>query len=379
MNNLIRFLALTTILSLLAGRTHAQQTNPTDKFTKAGEHTDDRGLLLGMYFPAAGENWNSLQDGKWVPEISDAPHGQYLTFWVSKGGDSVKIQMISGLLVPRDSGFWRIGSQVVKSTKAPESNYDEQFWAAPILDKPQMPETDTGIDGKSVRLLTYIGTEYISYSFHWQGGAGDWEYVYPHVAAIDTLTKDKTVEQVLGPAISTSYKRKAKALDHVNEEHQNEPCGCCTGSEDEWGITHVRDHWQVFARFHYGTSSSCAQGSMDEVLATTLQKRLAAGGTLGRPWEVLRQEAEALMKTEPGSVQHLFVSPRLDLLVALGTHGLAVLGVENLHLRSVLKGQEFDAASIPVMEQWSLGRFVSGWDAVIQKEQPAEIPNTENP
>jgi len=118
---------------------------------------------------------------------------------------------------------------------------------------------------------------------------------------------------------------------------------------------------------------------MDEVLATTLQKRLAAGGTLGRPWEVLRQEAEALMKTEPGSVQHLFVSPRQDLLVALGTHGLAVLGVENLRLRSVLKVQEFDAASMPVMEQWSLGRFVSGWDAVIQKEQPAEIPNTENP
>lgn len=383
MNSRIRFLALTTILSLLAGRMQAQQTGPAGKPTKASEHTDDRGLLLGVYFPAAGTNWDSVSnpspDMKWVPEISDEPHGQYLTFWVSKSGDSVKIQIIKGLLVPRGSGFWRIGSRVVKSTDS-ASNYDEWFWAVPVSEKPQMSETDPSIDGRSVRLLTYAGADYLSYLLHWQGGAGAWEYVYPRVAAIDAPTKDKTLEQVLGTAINASYKRKAKLLDHTNKEPQEgEACNCCTGREDEWGIIHAGDHWQAFARFHYGTSSSCSQDSTDDVLATSLPKRLASGGSLGRPWEVLRHEEETIMKTEPGSVRHLFVSPKQDLLVALSTHGLAVLGVEDLHIRSVLKVQEFDAACIPVMEQWSLGRFVSGWDAVIQKEQTAEIPNTENP
>jgi len=86
--------SLTTILSLSLGT--RGPANRRQISYQAGEHTDDRGLLLGMYFPAAGENWNSLQDGKWFPEISDEPHGRYLTFWVSKGGDSVKILMISG-------------------------------------------------------------------------------------------------------------------------------------------------------------------------------------------------------------------------------------------------------------------------------------------
>jgi len=378
MNKSFRSFALSAVLYLFAASSLAGQSAPTNNLTKTQEHSEDRGLLLGMYFPVDG-SWDYLQSGTWVPEISGEPHGQYLTLWVSKTGDSVKVQAVKGLLVPRGDGFWLIGSQIVKSAHEPEANYDEQFWAEPVSNQPAISGSDPSIDGRSVRLLTYVGTDYISYFFHWQGGAGDWEYVYPRVAAIDALEKDKTVEQVLGPTMSATYKRLAKSLDHMDEQPTEEPCSCCSGSEDQWGMIHVGDHWQAFARFQYGTSSACAQSSTDRVLATSLPRRFASSGTLDRPWKALRTEVEAVLKTAPDSVRHLFVSPKQDLLVAVGTYGVAVVRVENLHAQSVLKIQEFDAPCIPVMEQWSLGRFVSGWDTVIQKQNPAQIPTAEKP
>jgi hypothetical protein len=47
-----------------------------------------------------------------------------------------------------------------------------------------------------------------------------------------------------------------------------------------------------------------------------------------------------------------------------------------LQLTSVLTKQPFDAACVPMMEQWSMGRFVAGWDAAVQKETPAVVPTT---
>jgi hypothetical protein len=363
-----------------------QQAAPDKKPAVAADHAGDRGLLLGIYFPTSA-SWDNLPnagpDEKWVPDISIEPHGQYLTFWISRSGNTVKVQATEGLLVPRANGFWHIGAQIVKSDRDPEYNFDEHFWALPAGEKPKPQEADPNVDGTSVRLITYAGPQYVSYLFHWQGGAGAWEYVYPHVASVDDLATDLNIEEVLGPAASAGYKRLAKSLDHMNDEakegEEREPCNCCSGSDNEWGILHAGDLWQTYARFHPGTSSACSQGHEDHVLKAVIPQSVAPGGILGKPWDVLRAEAEALLKSEHGSVRHLFVSPKQDLAVAVGTTGLAVLGVENLHIHSVLKIHAFDKACIPVMEQWSLGRFVAGWDAAIQKEQSAAVPGGENP
>ena len=374
------------VLCLAAGRADAQQAGPVRSSAVVAEHAGDRGLLLGMYFPKDA-SWDQLRnagpDEKYVPDISMEPHGQYMTFWIARSGGAVKIQAIEGLLVPRANGFWHIGTQMVESDRNPERNYDEQFWALPAGEKPEPPEDDPAIDGESVRVITYAGPEYVAYLFHWQGGAGAWEYVYPHVASVSDLAKDANVEKVLGPSANAGYKRLAKSLDHMNDEvkegEDREPCNCCTGIENEWGISHVGDSWQAFARFHPGTSSSCSQGWEDHVMKTTIPKNLAPGGSLNRPWDGLRRETEAVLKSEDGMVRHLFVSPKQDLVVAVGTNGVAVLGVENLHITSVLKVQSFDAPCIPVMEQWSVGRFVGAWDAAAQKEHAAAVPIRSNP
>ncbi len=381
MNDRFRFLILLVIFCLNGGRVCAQQSSLQSTPRPAAAHPE--GLLLGMYFPETA-SWDDLNNDaveqKWVPEISMEPQGRYLTFWISKTGDVVNIQAVEGLLVPRDSGFWHIGTRIVKADHDPQLNYDEQLWAAPVGEKPKMLDVDKAIDGTSVRLITYVGPEYAAYLFHWQGGAGGWEYVYPGVASLDNPSSAISLEKVLGPAAGLGYKRLAKSLDHMDAPPDDDGgCNCCEGRSDEWGILHAGDSWQAFARFQQGTSSSCAQGSEDHVLRTAIPKSLAAGGTLGQPWGALRSAVEAALKSEQGSVRHLFVSPKEDLAVAVSTNGLAVLGIENGHIRSVLKIQSFDAPSIPVMEQWSIGRFVASWDAAIQKERPATVPRHENP
>jgi hypothetical protein len=348
----------------------------------ASEHAADRGLLLGIYLPNAA-TWDDLRDEvrdqKWVPDVSMEPQGKYLTFWISRsGGGSVKIQAIEGLLVPRSTGFWHIGTQIVTSEEHPESNFAEQIWAVPAGEKPVPPKSDSGIDGRSIRLITYAGPAYVAYLLHWEGGAGAWEYVYPRVTGVDDSTKDLNVEKVLGPSAGALYKRLAKSMNHMidtaKEGEDRDPCDCCTGDPTEWGISHAGDSWRVYARFHYGTSSSCSQGSEDRALKTAVPSSLAPGGSLNSAWDVLRGEAEAVMKSGPQSVRHLFVSPKEDLAIAVSTNGLAVLGIENLHIKSVLKIQAFDAPCIPIMEQWSMGRFVAAWDAAVQKERPAAMP-----
>jgi hypothetical protein len=196
------------------------------------------------------------------------------------------------------------------------------------------------------------------------------------------LSSKMSIEKILGPDAGATYKRMAKSLDHMNDEQKEgedrEPCNCCTSLENEWGILHVGASWQAYARFHPGPSSSCSQGWEDHVLKAPIPRSIATGGTLNRPWDALRAEVESVLKANKGSVRHLFVSPKQDLAVAVSTNGLAVLGVENLRMGSVLKTQSFEKACIPVMEQWSLGHFVASWDTAVQKEQFATLPGAEN-
>src|SRR5215469_6938014 len=150
-----RFLVSLGALCLgLAGVT-AQQSAPARK-PAVGTVADDRGLLLGIYFPnrATLENLTSLKEGdqKWVPDISTKPHGKYLTVWISRSGNAVKIQTVEGLLVPRANGFWKVGANIIKSDQDPDHNFDEHFWAVPAGQKPKPPEADPQVNGASVRL-----------------------------------------------------------------------------------------------------------------------------------------------------------------------------------------------------------------------------------
>jgi len=216
---------------------------------------------------------------------------------------------------------------------------------------------------------------------HWQGGAGLWEYQQAYVSALDNLTTQLTISRVLGPQAGAAYKKLAKSLNHMNDDvREREACNCCSGADNEWGLIHVGDEWQAYARFHEGTSSACSQGAEDHVLKTLISRSLWSGGRSDRlPWDSLRKQAESALKVESGSVQHLFFSPGLELAISVGTTGLAVLEVTDKSHFSVAKKLPFASACIPVSEQWSVEKFVGVWDTEMQKQKMTDIPKMENP
>jgi len=55
-----------------------------------------------------------------------------------------------------------------------------------------------------------------------------------------------------------------------------------------------------------------------------------------------------------------------------------VFDVRNRTQFSVLKKDAFTAPCIPVSEQWSTGKFVATWNAEMQKQKAAVIPQEEN-
>jgi len=355
------------------------QPQPSKKEPDA-QASDDRGLLLGMYFPNSA-TWEMLRnaglESKWVSDISPKPHGKYLTFWIFRQKGEVKIRSMEGLLVPRKNGFWRVGTQIVKSGDSEDADFDEQFWAAPADKRePQPLKVDREINGQSTSLITYAGPEYISYLSHWQGGALLWEYQYTHVSPLDNLTRKLSIGQVLGPQASAVYKGLSQSLDHMNDEPEPDEggCTCCTGLDSEWGLIHVGDQWQAYARFHEGTNSSCSQRWQDEVLRTSIPHSVWSSGRVDEPWDAVRKKLESVLNSEKGSVQHLFLSPKRDFAVSVSTSGLVVFGVRDKIQFSILKKQNFAAACIPVSEQWSMGRFVVAWDAEMLKQKPAAIP-----
>jgi hypothetical protein len=365
-------LLLLTVLPGMVLQTSTQQ--PLHRSEPDTQASEDQGLLLGVYFPE-GATWEMLRNaGPWDPDVAPEPHLRYLTFWISLHKGEVTIRPVKGLVVPRKSGFWRIGSQIVKAGEGEDADYDERLWAVPA-DKqdPQHPETDPEIDGKSTSLITYAGPEYVSYLSHWQGGAGSWEYEHPYVAALDGLTKKSSIVQVLGPQGGVIFKTMSKSLDHMNAEPED-GCTCCTASDTEWGMIHIGAQWRLYARFHSGTSSSCFQRWQDEVLRIKIPQNIWSGGRVNEPWDAIRKKLEYVLKSEDKSVQHLFVSPKYDFAVSVSTRGLAVFKVNEKNHFSLLKREDFPAACIPVSEQWSMGRFVATWDAEMQKQKLAAIP-----
>ena len=338
---------------------------------------DYRGLLLGLYFPnRPAIDWKALAGEEWAGERSSGSRGRYLTFWISRKDHGVSIEAIKGLLVPRKNGFWQVGMQLITTGRPDESTFDEQMFAGPV-GPGFWPAFEVNPDlrelGQSSRVITYVGPEYAAYLNYFQGPPGKFSYLHPGVVSLDAVDEDLPLATVLGQAANTEYEQHAKSEDHMSEPVDG-PCRCCISGPKEWGIRHVGDSWKAHMVLREGTSSSCATNAHEYEMREPLPKSLTSGASPSDSFDDLRTQAAQLLKVPPETIHHFFVSPRRDLLVTLTENGIAVLSSDGLKLTSLLKLQPFQSPCIPVMEQWSVGKYVASWDQTVRQERPASLP-----
>jgi hypothetical protein len=366
----IRILILGFAFCFFFKAAHAQETTPAQSQEDPANHVNDRGLLLGVYFPNdPNVSWNDLTAEKWVPDVSSEPRGQFLTFWIARTGETVSIQAVDGLLVPRATGFWHVGIQLVRGPK--NSVTGTETWAVPVGTRPPPDKVDPEASGmdQAVRVITYVGPKYLGYVEHSIGGAGGWEYVGAGTVSLDELGKNLSLESELASAAIAEYHRHARAVDHMSATPSDVEggCNCCRGNPEEWGLRHVNASWEAYAIFRYGESSACSQQSEEYVIKAPVPRSMASGASLNKSWDDLRMQAAAILKDTPDVFDHFFVSPKQDLVVALTDNGIAVLSANGSDMTSVLKVEKFQSPCFPVMEQWAMGKYVSGWETAIRK------------
>lgn len=281
----------------------------------------------------------------------------------------MNIQAVEGLLVPRAKGFWHVGVQLLKSPNHVITG--EEIWAVPVETEPPPDKVDpkaSQTDEASL-VITYVGPKYLTYVEHFFGGAGGYEYVGPQTVSLDDLGKDSSLESVFGPDAIAEYHRHARAVDHMSATPNDVEggCNCCRGNPGEWGLRHVNASWEAYTIFRYGESSACGQQSDEYVIRAPVPTSLSPGGSLNKSWDDLRVQAAALAKGAPDVFHHFFVSPKQDLVVALTDNGIAVLAANGSQMTSVLNVKRFQSPCFPVMEQWAMGRYVSGWEEAVRK------------
>ncbi len=293
----------------------------------------------------------------------------------------MNIQAVQGLLVPRTKGFWHVGIQLVRGPHRRITG--AEIWALPVETEPPPDKVDPEASGmeQAAFVITYVGPEYLTYVEHSLGGAEGWEYVGPSTVSLDALGKTSSLESVLGPDAIAEYRSHAKAVDNMSATPNDVEggCNCCRGNPEEWGLRHINVSWEAYTVFRYGESSTCAQQSDEYEIKAPLPKSLASGGSLNKSWEDTRMQAATLMKVEPDVFDHFFVSPKQDLVVALTDNGIAVISADSSEMKSVLKIEKFQSPCFPVMEQWAMGKYVSGWEEAVRKGPLTSPPAKPSP
>lgn len=132
---------------------------------------------------------------------NDKPH--YRTLWIApQNGTFEVVAEGKGLLVPRKSGFWRVGIE-----REVYENWEEDFpWASPAEEVPMIqkidPEEVEECEAENRSTILFVGNDYVSLekesSGYCKGAAHPWCVFWLEVSSLDNLGMNaKCVSQYL--------------------------------------------------------------------------------------------------------------------------------------------------------------------------------------
>lgn len=331
------------------------------------------GVLLGMRLGASSDD----------PSDYPVAH-RYRTLWIVKSAGVVRLEASANVLVvPRPSGFWRIGSTELKQSKSFSAEWP---W---ISVQPGVPVHAGNLDagncqGRSFTQIEFISGEYLAYSYGSKSSCGDKydESFDPYVARMAELQGQAfsagadwvEIWTPFGPqgsvALQDAFQRLKKQIRDANVAVGVDP-DVIQESQDslgvEWGLTQQRG---VLTAFGY------ARGFGQDVFVERLPLKASppAFGRHSRPFAWA-----AVVKAVPDAID-AFQSPIGDLLIVVTSAEVRAylrsrppLGVPALR---VPLGQVEDSGeaswwgarrgTAPVMVEWARGGYVAQWSRAVE-------------
>ena len=312
----------------------------------------------------------------------------YATVWLQWTPTGARVQVLRDIILPRKDGFCRFGINH-SSVKGPDDNDEDFFWLAPLGVKPVLTHAESLPSGAmdSTRFLTYISPDYYSYRqlLHgWGGTYGESESAV--VRSLDEFAKGPIKEanynynhpglslsQVIGPGVESEFQKITAEVAPKDSAESDSPAPAtaddedpCVGSgyrtsEANWQLVHRQGRWVALLGLQNTGPGICSRQTDWKPLSHRLTPALAGRNSIPMPWAQVQ-------RAFPGA-RHAFASPKGDWLV--------VLTRTQIYLAPLSDGSfgkpAFSAQvpfGIPVMAQWSLGKYVDQWDQQLSKLPP---------
>jgi hypothetical protein len=368
-------LTIATILVLVAATVGAQVPQ------------DSVGLLLGLRIGYSGDE---------APEERIAP--RYRTLWIVKNGNSVRaLASADVLIVPRKTGFWRIGNHQVRIS---ESYAREDIWVNGSPGNPLVPEDDAGDErcrGRSFTQVEFVAGAYLAYASGSESNCGDKDnsWFNPYVVAMDRAV-DRRISLAAHDRVSISEpfgsrgplalrtvaralaRRIVRDLKQYNEE-------CCDADLEkslsnpldiEWAL---RREGGKLTAFGY-VDSSGPDGKYDGRLPLNLPREAFGWHSSAVKWD-------SVQRAVPGA-RDAFRSPNGNLLVVVtATEVLAFVPSSQSVGKPALRislGNSSDAAELSwwgsergtaaVMAEWATAPYISKWTSAVDDLSRQPLP-----
>lgn len=320
---------------------------------------------------------------------------RYRTVWIYPAGNTMNVTSIPGILVPRRSGFWRVGTDrtAVKGGSrlldGSETNYDsseERLWVERatarhiVKRKPGEVIVRSNVESCEdlYREISFVSPDYLAYRDNLLLNCG----VHPdgedqwNVVPLSALAGPRiSILDFLGETVRKPF---VDGLNGAALEQGGGKPGECEGPEEvdfgDWAIVRGKGRWVL--QGYVTLPRLCGYfGQFD--LPVPVPEKVAKELELPIPWQRLASEIPDL--------RDALASPQRDLLVALTSKEVLVyrlhgdrLGEEivrrtrsELNMRTSGWGPGTDSGKI-IMAQWAEGGEVVRWTREIKAFQSAQ-------
>lgn len=314
----------------------------------------DEGLLLGLRYQEPISKVPPYYAGR----ADSLARSDYHTLLIAhQNGRITLVGDTEGLLVPRGTGFWRVGAK-----RSVYNNWVEDFiWTAPEGRAPRypgiQPYNGEYCEGSRAQQILYAGEAYLAleqYSAGYcEGASHPWQFNTLAVVPLDSTTHvGLLISDVLGEAGQDALYTAADAFrarlrsDTQRALYAEEP------DEANWAVTRRDGRWVLTGRLD--AAGEVAQGTFaDFELPIPPPPALAGPNRLVPDWTRIRTFA-------PDAVD-AFSSPAGDLLVIVQRTRLTVHPVARGEIGQAALTLRLRPGTKPVMARWATGEGVRPW------------------
>jgi hypothetical protein len=301
-------------------------------------HAKDSGVLLGL---------RSLAQNGTV----------YRTVWITSQNGEVELTAEGeDILVPRNSGFWKIGV----TRRMDEQWQMDVVWAGPATEKPFIPhlEYDEGCEGSEWTTILFVGNNYVSFEResggYCEGAAHPWAVNWLEVLPIDDIQAEggcRALSECVGEGANTQLliaaeQYRAELTEEEREMLEDQPTDC------SWGLIRRRGQWVLRGRLRYSCEAYRGHYA-DFDIPLKPPATLVSHDELNPSWEKVVEKVPAAIDA--------FSSPGKDLLVVLTKDELTVHSVSGNDIGASVLTLTLNEEEAAVMIQWAQGTHVQRW------------------